>query len=201
MKHAFALKSPPPVNGKGGQRGNTNSRKDSHGSADMKTMDMVLRARCKRMGWRPTDANLRTAKAPHLGSECGIAIHLEEIRTETAFNQDRWAACEDIRKTFHGYWSLIGKSPFPQNAAIQILSDEVFSDPDARAKEDLTDEQKASRFTAIANRKQRLITWIATGAGVHASQFTDVITLDRAAKAGFIGHLDQVMKAMDNGRA
>jgi len=190
MKHEFALKKPKPAKHTGGQRGNNNSRKDGHGNDEMAIMDVVLTARCKLLGWKLNEANKRTAKAEHLGSTAGIAIEL------AGFDRDRWQACEDIRKTYHTYWSLIGKSPFPQNAAIQILPEETFTDPDEKPREVQTEQEKADRFTSVANRKMKMITWIALGAGPMAQHFTDVVTLFHEAKPGFIQALDGVMGKM-----
>ena len=193
---SFAMKKVKPVNGKGGQRGNTNSRKDTHGSDDMAIMDTVLRARCRQMGWRPTEANLRTAKSTCLETAAGRAILGDAVMNGVEVNQDRLAACDNIRYTFHTYWRLIGKKHTANNAAIQLMPDDVFTDPDAKPREELTEEQQADRFKAVGNRKQKLITWISLGAGIHAEQFTNVITLDHEAKAGFIPMLDRVMGEM-----
>ena len=190
MANGFALKKIPPHNAGG------RPRKDAHGSDEMAIMDTALRARCRQMGWRPTESNLRTAKATCLETAAGKAILGEAVLHGAQVNQDRLAACDNIRYTFHTFWRLIGKNPFAQNAAIQLMPDDVFTDPDAKPREELTEEQQADRFKAVSNRQMKLRTLISLGAGIHDQYFINVVTLDHKVRAGFIPMLDRVMKEM-----
>ncbi len=175
---------------KGDRRGRHN--RDSVKDLEIEDMRPILVKRCERLGWRPTQENIRKARSEHLECEAGIAIEL------VGFDVKRWGMVKDIRETYYRWYRSIGANPFARNSAIEILPDWAWQDADDQPRAALTPEQQDAKDEAAGRNMGRYDRLINENCGILACHVKDVIVYDKEAKAGFIKNLDIVINVLQN---
>ena len=152
----------------------------SHTSEELITMQIVLRARCKEMGWPVTEATLRRAKAPHLSNEAGREIE------RFGFDADLYDCVKSIHKIFTMHRQLCDAVSPTIDSCSTYTSDEVFIDPDARNHEPMNEEQKSAQYKSISEERHWLVYAISIVAGSFSSKVIDVIVDNRKPFPEFV---------------
>ena len=152
----------------------------SHTSEELITMQIVLRARCKEMGWPVTEVTLRRAKAPHLSNEAGREIE------RFGFDADLYDCVKSIHKIFTMHRQLCDAVSPTIDSCSTYTSDEVFIDPDARNYEPLNEEQKTAQYKSISEERHWLFYAISIVAGSFSSKVIDVIVDNRKPFPEFV---------------
>lgn len=101
----------------------------------------ALRARCIRLGFEPTRANLREVRAPWWGCNAGIAM---ARAVDTSERADLFDAIQHIRRTYAAYGASIGApSRYAKCLALLLPVDEMTADASSPAPDMRSDEEKA----------------------------------------------------------
>ncbi|MEO0343040.1 MAG: hypothetical protein AAF198_06340 [Pseudomonadota bacterium] len=130
-----------------------------------------------------------------------IYNHTQEIGDEY---QELFTACKEIDRAYNRNWRRLGKRVYAKTAAFDILHEEKWADPEAKPKEQLTENQIANIEAAIKDRHKLIDDLVRRKLGPHAIDFLKIITLqpdnwgEWADTGLFIKNLKKITKSLQD---
>lgn len=184
-----ALKKPEPHKGPG------RPKRKQERPEELLNMEPTLRARCAKLGWEPTEANLRTARREDFGME--YALTLFPVSDEDQY-RERFATCELVNRAYNANWRRLGKDPHPKTASLQYMQEEQWADPEATPKVELTEEEQEKRSRWTRERQGIVDKAVKDALGPDFVEFLKCVTLNQPAPLHFVEMVDKVAKKIQD---